>query len=420
MAYDIAVVGGGIMGAADLYVFSRFTDASAVLIEKNAVPGLVASHGDRNSQTHHRGDIETQYDLETSLRVKEQAEPLARFVSRYDTLSQRMTKMLLAEEHELPALQQRYASLKPYFPELALLDEQGVADYEPLVADGREGSFGAIVDPAGLGIDFGRAAGALVEAARRPGIDVLCETRVDDISRQSHFALATTQGPIAAGSLILSAGAHTLPLAQHLGLGEAYCVFPVAGGFFRSPRVLGGKVYTFQRPGIPFVAVHGDPDVNDASVTRFGPTAYPVPFLEWKDWSTMRALLKAAPPRRAFRAMRVLDRQRSTFFLENARYLLPGGRRAFLPNVQRIVPSLGVGELKRDATLGGVRPQVVDARRGRIVHGEARLIGCGVIANLTPSPGASTCLSTARDDARRVVRWLGGRFDEEGFDREFS
>ncbi|RME31141.1 FAD-dependent oxidoreductase [Candidatus Woesearchaeota archaeon] len=421
MDYDVAVIGGGVVGAANLYVLSRFTNASAVLIEKNQLPGLEASKSSHNSQTHHRGDIETQYSLEETLRVKEQADLLAAYVRRRSALRHDVTKMLLATGDECAALRLRYAALKQYFPKLELLDAQGVADYEPRVAEGREGAYAAIVDPEGLAIDFGRVASSFIEEARRPGIDALFGRKANRISRSADgFAIKTGDGTISARSLIISAGAHTLPLAQQLGLGEEYCVFPVAGCFFKAPKVLNGKVYTFQRPGIPFVAVHGDPDVNDASVTRLGPTAYPAPFLEWRKWRTALSVLRAAPLRKALRALRVLDKPRRDFFLENIRYLGPQGRKAFLPNAQRIVPSLTADDLERDASLGGVRPQVVDAERGCIVHGEAKLLGERLIANLTPSPGASTCLAIARADARRITAALGRSFAEEEFCQVFS
>ena len=55
--------------------------------------------------------------------------------------------------------------------------------------------------------------------------------------------------------------------------------------------------------------------------------------------------------------------------------------------------------------------------------GEAKMVGEDVVFNITPSPGASTCLKNAMRDTRTVIEFLDGEyeFDEAGLggdDRE--
>ena len=47
--------------------------------------------------------------------------------------------------------------------------------------------------------------------------------------------------------------------------------------------------------------------------------------------------------------------------------------------------------------------------------GEAKIIGDKIIFNITPSPGASTCLQNAFDDTEKIINFLG---DEYKFDRQ--
>mgnify|MGYP006278037495 FL=1 len=49
--------------------------------------------------------------------------------------------------------------------------------------------------------------------------------------------------------------------------------------------------------------------------------------------------------------------------------------------------------------------------------GEAKIHGHGIIFNITPSPGASTCLKNAMRDTRTLVDFLDADygFDEESF-----
>jgi len=51
--------------------------------------------------------------------------------------------------------------------------------------------------------------------------------------------------------------------------------------------------------------------------------------------------------------------------------------------------------------------------------GEAKLTGDDIIFNITPSPGASTCLKNAMRDTEQLIEFLDGEyeFDEEGFRR---
>ena len=41
--------------------------------------------------------------------------------------------------------------------------------------------------------------------------------------------------------------------------------------------------------------------------------------------------------------------------------------------------------------------------------------GNGIIFNMTPSPGATSCLGNAERDMREIVKHLGLNFDEESF-----
>jgi len=49
--------------------------------------------------------------------------------------------------------------------------------------------------------------------------------------------------------------------------------------------------------------------------------------------------------------------------------------------------------------------------------GEAKIVGDGVIFNITPSPGASTCLKNAMKDVHTLVDFFDGEieFDETAF-----
>ena len=52
--------------------------------------------------------------------------------------------------------------------------------------------------------------------------------------------------------------------------------------------------------------------------------------------------------------------------------------------------------------------------------GEAKITGDGILFNITPSPGASTCLKNAMQDTHQLIEFFDGEyaFDEERFRAE--
>ncbi len=52
--------------------------------------------------------------------------------------------------------------------------------------------------------------------------------------------------------------------------------------------------------------------------------------------------------------------------------------------------------------------------------GEARIVKDNIIFNITPSPGASTCIGNALNDTQQLMEFFGGEyhFDEEAFNND--
>ena len=104
---------------------------------------------------------------------------------------------------------------------------------------------------------------------------------VKEIKKTSEgYTIKSKKGEILSDSVLVTAGAYSLFFAKKLGYGNNLGVLSVGGKFYYSKKVLNGKVYRVEREGIPFAAVHGDPDITDPTITRFGPTVNIYPELE--------------------------------------------------------------------------------------------------------------------------------------------
>jgi malate dehydrogenase (quinone) len=232
------------------------------------------------------------------------------------------------------------------------------------------------------------------------------------------FHINTQDRSIKAKTVVVSAGGHSLLLAQQMGHGLEFSCLPVAGSFYFTPKVLNGKVYTVQNDKLPFAAVHGDPDVLIEGKTRFGPTALLLPLLERYNLSTFVEFLRVLKLDRHvlkvfWDLFKVSDIR--NYIFKNFLFEVPGLRRwLFLKDARKIVPSLQLKDISFAKGFGGVRPQLIDKKKSVLMLGEAKINpGNGIIFNMTPSPGATSCLENAELDMRLVVGFLGANIDEQ-------
>jgi malate dehydrogenase (quinone) len=430
--YEVAIIGGGISGTALLYSLSNYTNIKRiVLIEKNPEVALGNSHKTSNSQTLHFGDIETNYTLEKAQKVKRAATLVKNYLLKNDLQQEtysRYQKMVLAiGKEQVQELQNRYQEFKSLFPQLKLLPKDEIDFLEPKVVKDRdtEEEILALFSEEGYTIDFQKLAQSFLHKSinnSQKTIDLMMETKVKSLRKEGElYYIQTDKEEITARVVVFMTGAYSLLFAKSLGYGKNYALLNVAGSFYLAPGVLNGKVYTVQLKEIPFAAIHGDAEVHDQSKTRFGPTAKVTPVLEPYKYTTIFDYLKTAgiSLNALISFLRILSEKAIfKYIVKNYLYDIPIiGKRLFLKEVQRIVPSLRINDIQIAKGYGGIRPQIVNLNTKRLELGEAKIIGENILFNITPSPGASTCLQNAEYDTEKIISFLGAeyRFDKQQF-----
>lgn len=418
---DVAIIGAGATGCANAYMLCRYTDVGSVVIfDRHADVAQANSGSLHNSQTLHCGDIETNYSRAKAEEVKATANMVANYVRQQpdaDRLGFRMPKMVLAVgEAEIAQLQQRWSWLQESFPYLRWLDAAAIAELEPQVMQGRTEPVAAIgVDGRISAIDFAALSRSLLTQAQQANaaLNVQLGNAVNTLTATPEgYRLETAQGAWLARSVIVCAGGHSLLYAQRMGYGHEYTCLPMAGNYYVTPSCLRGKVYTVQNDKLPFAAVHGDLDVVHPEQTRFGPTTWPIRRLERylassaRDFKAVEGTGSVAP-RALFQWFRDADLR--SFMLRNLMYQIPGLRRhGFVRQARKVVPGLTRKDLHRAVGVGGLRPQLIDRASLSLVPGEVKMdTGLGLIFNMTPSPGATSCLGNAWQDTQSVARVLG-------------
>lgn len=427
--YDVAIVGAGICGTAAAYLLSQYTNVeSIILLEKYDDVAQVNSRVFNNSQTLHFGDIETNYTLAKARRVNRAASLTKQYLLKYDPRQEiysKYHKMVLAVgEEQTSILAKRYQEFKSLFPQLKLIDRAAIEAVEPNILQGRDADVkvSALFTEEGYAVDFQKLAKSFLEqASETPQTRVKFHSgmHVKQLTKlAAGYRIDTDQQTFTAKTVVVAAGAHSLLFAKSLGYGRDYALLSVAGSFYRSKSALNGKVYTLQSKKLPFAAIHGDPEVHDRTVTRFGPTAKVLPQLERHRSSTIIDYFKTAGLSLAaflsFAAI-LLDFTIFRYILRNLLYDLPFiGKRLFIHQVRRIVPSMQLKDLQYAKGYGGIRPQIVNIKTRKLQLGEAKILGDRIIFNITPSPGASTCLQNAEEDVEQIVQFLG---DDYCFDK---
>lgn len=246
--YDVAIIGGGVSGAACAFELSKYEVSVAVLEAGNDV-SLGTSKA--NSAIIHAGYDPAPGTLMAKLNVEgsEMMEGLCRYL---DVPYQRTGSLVLAFSDEgdskVKSLYER--GVKNGVRDLEIVSGGRVAEMEPNVSQAVTSALyaptAAIISPWELTL-------ALAECAAQNGADILLRSRVCSIVKKASpeiFELKTENGgKIHARRIINAAGVHSDDIARMVG-DESFSVTPSRGQYYLLDKSEGGTVsrVIFQTP----------------------------------------------------------------------------------------------------------------------------------------------------------------------------
>ena len=440
--YEVIIIGGGITGSALAYVLAEFSGIKNIaLLEKYEGLATLNSKASANSQTIHCGDIETNYDLQKATEVKRKADMIVKYCQKHGYenkfLFQGQKMALGVGESEVELIKERFEKFKELYPYLQLFDKEELKKIEPkLVFDGRGEERAEDIVAMGVQsgvyttIDYGAMANSFVQNAKNvegKTCDLYLNTEVQNITKvgDKFYIRTANRLSLSADFVVADAGAHSLWLAHKMGLGQDLSTICIAGSFYLTKqKLLNGKVYMVQNPKLPFAALHGDPDLLADGCTRFGPTALTMPKLErYKGCRSVPEFFQSL--NFDMDVAKVIwqnfgDSEVKDFLIRNIGFEIPIlGKKLFVKNARKIIPSIREEDIYYAKGFGGVRPQVISHSQKKLLLGEARIgENPGIIFNMTPSPGATSCLGNALRDAKSACEYLGVSFDDAKFDAE--
>lgn len=420
--YDVAIIGGGIVGAATAReVLSTHPHLRVALLDKE--PKLAAHQSSHNSGVVHAGIYYPPGSLKARLCVEGAAAAAAYAASRGIPF-QRLGKLIVAlTADEVAALEalHRNAATNGVEGLVWLPDADAIRRVEPAAKGvaALHSTRTAITDWAA----FTRAFGDDVLAA---GGDVLVGhevTAIDDDAAAGGLRLTATLAAgaardgrggatrtIATGAVITCAGAWADTVAGLYGGAAAPRILPVRGEYLRlapaARRLVRGLIYPVPEPGVPFLGVHFTPTVHGEVLV--GPNAVLAGARDGYTWRRVDgrhlAGLATSP---AF--WRLAARVGGYAVGEAYRSVV---HRAAVADAARYVDGLTVGGVRSGGGGGGghagVRAQALDDAGGLVgdfvFEGVA---GRALHVRNAPSPGATSALAIARVVAARAAAEMG-------------
>jgi len=389
VTYDIAIIGGGIVGLATARaILDRAPRTRLVLLEKET--DIAHHQTGHNSGVIHSGIYYKPGSYKARLCV-EGARLMKAYCEKNGIEVDTCGKVIVAtSQEELPRLKALYErGVANGVPGVAMIDARRLKEIEPQAS-----ALAGIHSPQTAIVDYRRVAETLARDLLASGLTLERSFRVGAITRE-HGTLRLATGDdrvVTATHLVNCAGLHSDVIARLAGAPIDVQIVPFRGEYYmlRPERrsLVNGLIYPVPDPEFPFLGVHftrtvhGDVEAGPNAVLAFAREGY--------TWSRVRpGELLATLRFSGFRAM--AKKYWRTGAYEMYRSL---SKRAFVNALQRLVPALRAEDIRPGGA--GVRAQAVTAE-GALVD-DFRIVQTADAVHVlnAPSPAATASLAIGR------------------------
>jgi L-2-hydroxyglutarate oxidase LhgO len=393
--YDVAIVGGGIVGLATaLGLLEARPGFPLVVLEKEARVGQHQTG--HNSGVVHSGVYYQPGSLKAKLCV-DGVYKLRTFCEDEGLAFEAYGKVLVAvDRSEIPALEEIHRrGIANGVEGLRELDPAAIREIEPHAV----GVAGLHV-PGTASVDFQQIAEAMARRIETLGGVVRLNSEVLSIfNGASQIGISSTSGDFSAGYLVNCAGLQCDRIARMAGADPHVQIVPFRGEYYEIKEersyLVNGMIYPVPDPRFPFLGVHftktvtGDVEAGPNAVLALSREGYRWGSLDTGDlWETLRnpGLWVVA---RKYWKTGIGEMVRSA------------SSRAFVAALQRLVPAIRVEDVVRAGS--GVRAQAMD-RRGNLLDDFAIEESPRALHVLNaPSPAATASLAIGEHLAGMVL-----------------
>jgi L-2-hydroxyglutarate oxidase LhgO len=401
MTYDLAIIGGGIVGLATARaLLDRSPSLRLVLCEKEAELGTHQTG--HNSGVIHSGIYYKPGSFKARLCV-EGVRLMMDFCDKNGIKYERCGKVIVATaDDELPRLKTLYErGVANGVPGVTMIDAARTREIEPHVS-----AVAGIHSPNTAIVDYSQVTAALGRELVTRGVTIEYSFPVSAITRVrggEGLAISTQQHTVTARRLVNCAGLYSDVVARLAGAPTEVQIIPFRGEYYflRPEResLVKGLIYPVPDPEFPFLGVHFTRTIHGE--VEAGPNAVLAFAREGYRWTSFKPLELAGTLRyggfwsmaRKYWKVGAWEVQRSLL------------KKKFVESLQRLVPELKA----EDITPGGagVRAQAVRPD-GTLLDDFSIVQSADAIHVLNaPSPGATASLAIGRHIAALAGETFG-------------
>lgn len=409
MNYDLAIIGGGIIGIATaLEVTQQFPGLSVVVLEKE---DNVARHqSGRNSGVIHAGVYYQPGSLKARFCREGVAATIA-FCNVYDVPFEQCGKLLVAtdevERERMKALHERCIQNGIA---VEALDARELSQREPHIS-----GVGALFVPTTGIVDYGVVTRRMADILRERGVEILLGRNVGAIEETpSGVVIHAGEEVIRAKNMVACAGIMADRIARLSGLDIDFQMVPFRGEYYRLndrlSTIVSHLIYPIPDPALPFLGVHltrtidREVTVGPNAVLAFARNGYRFGDTSLGDLAEMVR----------FEGFRKVIRKNLRSGLDEMRNSL--SKRRYLALCRRYCPELEIGDL--EPYRPGIRAQAV-MRDGTLVHDFLiRETSRSIHVCNAPSPAATSAMPIAAEIVRQATvafDWPAPSPGERGF-----
>ncbi|HEY1685658.1 MAG TPA: L-2-hydroxyglutarate oxidase [Tepidisphaeraceae bacterium] len=398
--FDVAVIGGGIIGMATAMALAQREHQSVIVLE--AESELAAHQTGHNSGVIHSG----LYYKPGSLKAKLCAQGrdlMYQFCAERNIPHDKCGKVVVAlDESELPALDelQRRGTANG-LANLRRLTIEEIREHEPNVS----GVAGMFVEETGI-VDYKAVTRAYGDVIRESGGQVQTQAKVTAVQRrQAEIVLQTQQGEVRAQMLVNCGGLQSDRVARMCGIEPAAQIVPFRGEYYelsdQASSLVKNLIYPVPNPQFPFLGVHFTRMIGGG--VEAGPNAVLALSRHGYSWGKIspRDLAQTLIYPGLWRMAKVHWRYG---FGEMHRSL---SKKAFLRALRRLMPKLESNDLVPGGA--GVRAQAMD-RSGKLLDDFCIQQQDGIVHVLNaPSPGATASMAIGQYICQTALNQLGSK-----------
>lgn len=254
--FDIAIIGGGIVGLATAMELSEVTDKKIVVVEGESE--LSVHQTGHNSGVIHSGLYYKPGSLKAKT-CKEGRELLYDFCKKENIPFERCGKIVVAtKEEQLPYLKSLEERAKQNgLKDVKVIGPDEIREFEPHVS----GVKGLHVPETGI-VNYSDVTNKFAEVFKRNGGEIKLNSKVFNIinGKNREIILETKGGEIKCSEMINCAGLNSDRIARMSGVDPGLKIIPFRGEYYELKRDFWGMVknliYPVPDPKFPFLGVH--------------------------------------------------------------------------------------------------------------------------------------------------------------------